>query len=107
MTEPPIQVPSTGFDSKYATISEIKVQDGRAQFQLTLQRDPTKPLVNSPYRMVQDLQALVSEPTSLLYTPPAGYFEESSSFYQSTVPLSPKAAAEESPKPKGLRLMQT
>ena len=61
----------------------LQVQDGRAQFELTLQRAPSKPLLNSPYRMVQDLMALVTDPESLLYAPPAGYWTDDDAFAQS------------------------
>jgi len=111
LTEPPINVPNTGFNSLYATIANVKVQDGRAQFELTLQRDPSKPLLNSPYRMVQDLMALVTDPESLLYAPPAGYWTDDDAFAQSSHPLSPKKKVEEEEgapeKPKGLRLLNT
>jgi hypothetical protein len=112
LTEPPITVPLTGFDKKYATVTDIKADGGRVQFDLTLQRDPTKPLLSSPHRMVEDLVALCSDPESILYNPPEKYFAPPEKYYiplgEKPVEPDPAAEGEEVPAvPQGLRLFHT
>jgi hypothetical protein len=118
LTQPPIAVPSTGFDKKYATVTNIKALDGGdvVQFDLTLQRDPTKPLLSSPHRMVEDLMALVTDGDSILYNPPDKYFAPPEKYYiplevNRPKPVEPVLDAEgvevePVPVPQGLRLLQ-
>jgi len=103
LTEPPIAVPLTGFDSKYATVSNIATDGARVQFEITLQRDPTKPLLCSPHRMVEDLLALCGDESSILYNPPPEYFAPPKQYY---IPLGEKKQ-EETDVPQGLRLFHT
>jgi hypothetical protein len=109
LTEPPITVPGTGFDKKYATVTDIKAEGGVVQFDLTLQRDPTKPLLSSPHRMVEDLVALCSDPESILYNPPDKYFAPPEKYYipLGEKPEEPPAEGEENAVPQGLRLFHT